>query len=432
MKKLLRAFFCFAAMISYGQFAQAALDLELTQGVDGAVPMAVIPFSGNSQFNQELTQVIATDLRNSGHFHILDAKKINATPHSQQEINNNYWRGFDLDSLVVGSVEPASDGKFTVKFQLVNLYSDKHNALLLSKHYTTDKNNFRALAHVIADQIFEKLLGKKGVFSTHIAYVLVSGDSIKNRKYNLMVADIDGHNQQPLVTSAEPIMSPTWSPNGKRIAYVSFEAHKASIYVQTVLTGERKKIADFKGINGAPAWSPDGNKMAVVLSKTGFPKIYLLDINTEKLTQITKGWAIDTEPSFSPDGQSLIFTSNRGGGPQIYRVSVARGRPQRISFDGNYNATASYTNDGKSVVMLHKDSGRFCIAVLSLETGMLDILTDSGDNQSPSVAPNDEMVAFATKYRGRQVLGMVSRDAKIRLRLPAQEGDVREPSWSPA
>lgn len=432
MKKLLRRSLCVALLFCYGLSATAALDLELTQGVDGAVPMAVIPFSGNAQFDSELGQVIAADLNNSGHFHILDAKKISATPHSQSEINNDYWRGFDLDSLVVGSVEPATNGKFTVKFQLVNLYSDKQNALLLSKHYTTDKSNFRALAHVIADQVFEKLLGKKGVFSTHIAYVLVSGDNLKSRRYNLMVSDIDGHNQQPLVTSVEPIMSPTWSPDGKRIAYVSFEAHKASIYVQTVLTGERKKIADFSGINGAPAWSPDGKKMAVVLSKTGFPKIYLLDVTTEKLTQLTDGWAIDTEPSFSPDGQSLIFTSNRGGGPQIYRINVSGGRPQRITFDGNYNATASYTNDGKSIVMLHKDNKDFCIAVLNLDNGMLDILTDSGDTQSPSVAPNDEMVAFATKYRGRQVLGMVSRDAKIRLRLPAQEGDVREPAWSPA
>lgn len=423
-------------MMSFCVASYAALDLELTQGVDGAVPIAIVPFGDESALGaKQITNVIQADLQTSGHFRVLPVNKLPEQPTHFTQVNLAKWRKLGVDNIVIGTVHQKPDGKFKIAYQLMNLYEQKTHqnttSVLLNKNFTMGKNSVRVLAHHISDQIFEKLLGKKGVFSTHIAYVLVRDSNKKSPLYQMIVSDIDGHNQQALVTSIEPIMSPAWSPDGKRIAYVSFEGHKAAIYAQVVATGQRQKLADFKGINGAPAWSPDGRSLAVVLSKTGFPKIYTLNLDSRKLKQLTRGWAIDTEPSYTPDGQHIIFMSNRGGGPQIYQIPVQGGSIERLTFEGRYNSTASYTSDGKYLVMLHKESGKFHIALQDMTNGQLDILTDSGRNQSPSLAPNDDMVVFATRFGTKQVLGMVSRDAKIRIRIPAGEGDVREPAWSP-
>lgn len=421
------------SLILYSTVSMAALDLELTQGVDGAIPIAIVPFA-NQSGAQTISKIIVNDLRNSGHFRIISEKKFPASPHQVNQVNSADWRKLNVDNLVVGEVNQTEQG-YEVNFALVNVYG-KHQAsmqptVVMSKKIRFNSSNTRTLAHRISDAIYSQLTGKPGVFSTHIAYILQT-EKGKNLRYKLVVADIDGYNPQVLLSSKEPIMSPAWAPDSKNIAYVSFEGHRAGVYLQNVATGKRQIVAKFPGINGAPAWSPDGKQMAVVLSKTGYPKIYLYDLANQTLRQLTDGWAIDTEPTFSPDGEDIYFTSNRGGGPQIYRIPVAGGRIERITYRGGYNVTPRLTSDGETLVILHKENGMFMIAKQDLSSGRLELLTDHRRDQSPSLSPNDEMILFATKMGLRQVLGMVSIDGKIRLRLPAQEGEVREPAWSRA
>lgn len=411
--KILKKSILFLLFLNLSAFA--ALELELTQGMEGALPISINPFKAESALEQSLTSVIKADLQNSGRFHVLG-------------------EGRKVDNMLVGKVTKAGPGQFKVEYDLVdtvNAQNSEERNVLLTKTYAFSEKNARAVAHRIADDVFQKLIGKRGVFSTKIAYVLVKNKSGKPNKYHLMVADADGHSPHPLLTSDEPIMSPRWAPDGKRIAYVSFEKKRASIYVQDIHTGKRDLVSQFYGINGAPAWSPDTKRLAIVLSKSGHPNIYILDMDTKELKQLTNGWSIDTEPAWSPDGRTLIFTSNRSGGPQIYQIDPKGGQPERVTYNGTYNTTASFTRDGHSIVMLHKDRGMFVIAMQDLDTDRVDILTDTGRDQSPSLSPNDDMVLFATRFGRRQVLGMVSVDSRVRLRLPAQEGDVREPAWSP-
>ena len=417
MKMLKKSIFFFL-FLSFATFA--ALELELTQGMEGALPIAIKTFNDEPLLQQSLTSIVKADLQNSGRFHVVKKDR-------------------KVDNILVGKVSRAGAGQYKVEFDLADALNSNeptegglNKTVLLTKTYIFSEKNTRAVAHRIADDIFQKLIGKKGAFSTKIAYVLVKNKMGKPNKFHLMVADADGHNPHPLLTSDEPIMSPQWSPDGKRIAYVSFEKKRASIYVQDVHTGKRELVSQFYGINGAPAWSPDAKKLAIVLSKSGRPNIYTLDVATKELKQLTNSWTIDTEPAWSPDGKTLIFTSNRSGGPQIYQINSKGGSPERITYNGTYNTTASFTSDGRSIVMLHKDRGMFVIALQDLDTDRVDILTDTGRDQSPSLSPNDDMVLFATRFGRRQVLGMVSVDSRVRLRLPAQEGNVREPAWSPA
>ncbi len=405
-----------------------ALDLELTQGFDGAIPIAVVPFSGEAGDDNAISNVVVSDLSYCGRFRVMAKNKMTQLPHAVESVNKSAWQQLGMDNLVVGKVE-RNGNKIHVTYQLIDIYGKE--GVLLDRTFTADDRNLRSLAHHISDQIYEQLIGKKGFFSTHIAYVLIQGNEGPLKRYNLIVADADGYSPQKLLVSKEPIMSPRWSFDGKQIAYVSFEGQRASIYVQNVMTGARRVVAAFPGINGAPAWSPDNSKLAMVLSKSGVPKIYVMNLSTNQLTQITDGFSIDTEPRWSPDGKSLIFTSNRSGsGPQIYQVSAFGGSIKRLTFNGNYNASGNFTPDGKSIVLLHQEEGVFSIGRLDLTNSHFQILTDTTRDQSPSVAPNGDMLLYATRHNDRQVLGMVSIDGRIQLRLPAQEGDVREPAWS--
>ncbi len=398
-----------------------ALDLELTQGINSALPIAINSF-GSDAGAQEIGQIIQNDLTLSGQFKIVSGPD---GANAQSSVAT--LRQLGADSVVVGNVNRVGN-RYEVSFKLADAVANGNT--LLSKTYQINSNEIRPLAHHISDEVYQKLTGERGIFSTRIAYISVQRNAQRTR-YSLEVADADGHNPQSLLVSPEPIMSPSWSPNGREISYVSFEKKRAQIFTVSVETGKRRLITSFPGINGAPAWSPDGRHLAVVLSKSGTPKIYNVDISNGSMKQLTFGDSIDTEPRFSPDGQSLLFTSGRGGSPQIYRLSLANGQISRVTFEGNYNARASYTPDMKNIVMLHREDRQFNIGLQSVSGGPVSNLTFSGRDESPSVSPNSRLVLYATHYQDRGVLGIVSIDGRIRMRLPAREGDVQEPAWSP-
>ena len=425
------------------------LDLELTKGIDSAIPIAIVPFQfqGSQKPATDLNEILSSDLTDSGQFKLLDPNDMDQKPATLSDIDLNYWRDQNVDDVVVGTINSAGGNGYRVSYQLVDLYKDKtlnriptgasrilnvvNNPVLLNENYTVRENNLRRLAHRIADTIYEKILGVKGIFSTKLAYILVKRPPNAEPQYLLEVADADGYNPRAILVSTDPIMSPAWSPDGRKIAYVSFEKRHAAIYISDLATGNRTLITRFPGINGAPAFSPDGNKLALVLSKGGSPKIFIMDLRTRQLMQITQGWAIDTEPDWAPDGKSLIFTSNRSGGPQIYQVNLANHQVQRLTFVGDYNAKASFSPDGKSIVLLHRDEGMFDIAKQDLETGDVIVLSNFGDDQSPSIAPNGKMIIYASRDGDQGILKLVSDDGRVKLSLPENQGEVREPAWSP-
>ncbi|MCP0914481.1 MULTISPECIES: Tol-Pal system beta propeller repeat protein TolB [Legionella] len=403
------------------QIALAAVDLELTQGVNAALPIGINAFSGAQQVAQ-LQDIIEGDLRFSGQFKIIQ------TPGTSNPAPVAMWREAGADSVLSARMNQIGSNYYDVNYELADAAA--HGRLLLSKSYQVRSEDLRALAHHISDEVYQKLTGERGVFSTRIAYVLVQRNG-KNARYFLEVADVDGHNPQSLLVSSEPIMSPSWSPDGRQIAYVSFEKKRAQIFTVSVETGKRRLVTDFPGINGAPAWSPDGRELAVVLSKAGTPKIYTVDLSSGAMKQLTFGEAIDTEPRYSPDGRSLLFTSGRGGSPQVYRLSLADGKISRMTFTGNYNARASYTPNQRQMVMLHREDGHFNIGVQNMDTGQVTKLTFSPMDESPSIAPNGRLILYATRYQDKGVLAMVSVDGRARTRLPSRDGDVQEPAWSP-
>lgn len=398
-----------------------ALDLELTQGINSALPIAINTF-GSDSAAQEAAQVIENDLTLSGQFRIVSGPQ---GANAQASVGT--LRQLGADSVVTGHITK-SGNNYEISFTLTDAVAN--GATLLTKTYQINANQLRPLAHHISDEIYQKLTGERGIFSTRIAYISVQR-SQRGAHYSLEVADADGHNPQSLLVSSEPIMSPSWAPNGKNISYVSFEKKRAQIFTVSVETGQRRLITSFPGINGAPAWSPDGSQLAVVLSKSGMPKIYTVDVNNGSMKQLTFGDAIDTEPRYSPDGKSILFTSGRGGSPQIYRLSLADGQVGRVTFEGNYNARASYTPDMKNIVMLHRDDKQFNIGLQNASGGPIVSLTFSGRDESPSVAPNGRLVLYATHNNDKGVLGIVSLDGRIRMKLPARDGDIQEPAWSP-
>jgi len=405
--------------------ARAALTIEIIGTGASQFPIAVVPFRAEAGLAQALTPVVSADLARSGVFRMVDSGGLNPPPYEPPDVNYANWRARGADAVVIGSVAPLPDGRYDVRFRLMDVAKQ---AQLAGFAYTADATQLRLTAHRIADVIYEVLTGDKGVFSTRIAYIVKKG-----KRYELQVADADGYGARTVLSSDDPIVSPSWSPDGMRLAYVSFENKtKPVVYVQSLMTGQRQAVANYWGSNSAPTWSPDGRTLAVVLSKEGGSQIYF--INTDGRGQprrMTHSSAIDTEPNFSPDGELLLFTSDRGGSPQIYGMPAAGGDPRRLTFEGSYNVTPRFSPDGKSFTFIQRNGGRFNVAVQDMTTRQVQVLTDGVIDESPSFAPNGRMILYATEVRGRGILSAVSSDGRVKQRLTEDAGDVREPAWGP-
>ncbi|MCG6942679.1 MAG: Tol-Pal system beta propeller repeat protein TolB [Thiohalocapsa sp.] len=407
--------------------AQAKLTIEITGGVEGAQPIAVVPFGDvdGARPDVDIADVVAADLARSGKFKPMPRREMLMTPHREEDVDIREWQLLAMNSLVVGEVMPRAGGGYDIHYELLDVFSGKK---LLADTVSSTSKGLRNAAHRIADAIYEDLTGEPGIFATRIAYVTSSG---RNSRVVLRVADADGYNAQTIVDSAEPIMSPNWSPDARKLAYVSFEGRHSAIYVQDLASGRREQVASYEGINSAPAFSPDGRKLAMSLSKDGNPDIYVLDLTTRQLTRLTDHYAIDTEPAWSPDGSQLVFTSDRGGKPQIYRMSAAGGPAQRVTFEGDYNAAASYSPDGNALVMVTREGGRFRVVVTDTNGGSRRYVSSGPLDESPSFAPNGDMVIYATQNNGRGVLVATPLSSGASHRLSQDSGEVREPAWSP-
>jgi len=427
MKKLL----IFIVLLFCQMAHSAPLTIEITESEMGALPIAVVPFGwqGPGQApSEDIAAIIDADLKRSGRFKTMPSKDMIASPHTGTNVDFRDWRVLGMESLVVGQVKPNGVGGYIVRFQLFDVFKGEQ---LTGYSIPTTARDLRATAHHISDLIYEKLTGQRGAFATRVAYITSIAHAEGQRKMALQVADADGYHPQTIVTSTEPLMSPAWSPDGLKLAYVSFEKGRPSIFVQEVYTGKRQRVASFKGINGAPAWSPDGRKLALTLSKDGNPDIFILDLAKRTLLPLSRHYAIDTEPAWSPDGKYIIWTSDRGGRPQIYRIPSGGGKAERITFEGKYNARASYSPDGKLITMVTQIGREFRISVLDLASSQLQVLSDGSLDESPSFAPNGSMVIYATKIKGQGELAAVSVDGRVKQRLALQVGDVREPAWAP-
>ena len=403
--------------------AAAQLAIEITGAGANRLPVAVADFYGDRLLGQTLTGVMKADLERSGLFKLLDAGSLLMTENTPANFDDLRSRG--ADALISGSLSAArsADGRLETRMRLLDV---PKQASLATQSYVSQPQQLRAVAHRIADLVYEKLIGERGIFSTHIAYVVKTAG-----RYALQIADADGMNPQTALTSREPIISPTWSPDGTRIAYVSFEAKKPVVYVHVLATSRRHVAANFKGSNSAPAWSPDGQKLAVVLTKDGGSQLFTVNADGSGVRRLASSRGIDTEPQYSADGQFIYFTSDRGGSPQIYRIPAQGGDAERITFDGPYNVTPRPSPDGRSLAYISRRDGRFQVALMDLASRQSLILTDTQKDESPSFSPNGRMILYATEVGGRGLLAAVSRDGRVKQRLSIPAADVREPAWGP-
>lgn len=402
--------------------AQAQLRIEITGVGSNQLPIAVASFQKNGTAPQEIDAIVRADLQRSGLFRLVDAGN---TPLSETtKVALPDWKGRGADALVVGSVTRLADGRYDVRYRL---FDTVKQVQLDAQSLVTRPRDLRLAAHTLADRIYEKLTGAPGFFATRIAYVVQKG----KKAYELQIADSDGENSQVALARPEPIISPTWAPDGIRMAYTSFESGKAVVYLHTLNTGERRVLANFSGSNSAPAFSPDGKTLAVALSKDGITQIYSLNTDGSGMRRLTQSGAIDTEPRFSPDGRFIYFTSDRGGSPQIYRMGTDGSGVTRVTFQGDYSVTPRISPDGKQVAYVSRRDGRFQVQVLDLATAQETTVTDTANDESPSFAPNGRMLLYATQVGGRGVLALASSDGRFRARIPNVSGDVNEPTWGP-
>ncbi|MDD4928969.1 MAG: Tol-Pal system beta propeller repeat protein TolB [Gallionella sp.] len=408
-------------MLAHTSLSFAALSIEIIGAGENQIPVSLVPLGGDEKLSREINEVVTGDLQRSGLFRIVDAS--GKSPHEPSEVNYTDWQLRGAVALAIGTVAAQADGRIEARFRLLDVL--KH-VELVGQAVSASDGQVRAVGHRIADLIYEKLTGDKGVFSTRIVYVNRQG-----KTFSLIVADSDGYNEHVVLKQNEPIMSPSWSPDGSHLAYVSFETGHAAVIVQSLYTNLRKVVADFPGSNSAPAWSADGRQLAVVLTRDGSSQIYLMRPDGSDLRRITFSGGIDTEPNFSPDGQFILFTSDRGGSAQVYRMPAAGGAAQRLTFAAGNSYSPRHSPDGKSFVFAHLTGGQFYIAMQDFQTTQMVMLTEGGWEKKPSFAPNGKIILFASEARGRGILATVSSDGRVRQHMFTQSGDAREPVWGP-
>ena len=419
----LRTLFFALSLLVWLPAARAALEIQVIGGADNKLPVALVAFQpAPAQPAPALTDIVAGDLGRTGLFQLLPTAGA-PQPHTPAEVDYALWRGRGADALVIGQVLPLAGGRFEVRFRLLDV---PRRVQLAAFSYNIAREQWRATAHQIANVVHEKLTGVKGAFDSRIAYVQKQG-----RRFELRIADADGEQPRTVVRSGESIISPVFSPDGGKLAYVSFEDKKPIVYVQSLGNGQRRRVAAFKGSNSAPAWSPDGRTLAVVLTRDGRSQIYAIPADGGSPTRLSRSQGIDTEPVYSRDGRTLFFTSDRGGNPQIYSMPAGGGEARRVSFAGNYNVSPAVSPDGRHLVYVSRDGGRFRVTLQELASGQTRVLTDSAHDESPSFAPNGQSVLYATVTGGRGVLGVASLDGKTRARLSESGIDAREPDWGP-
>ncbi len=428
---MIRHLICLAGLMALlaSPVLRAELTIEINRGADNPTRVAISPILLRSgALPEDVSSIVSDDLQRSGLFEPVDRANMLSYPRTVNEVYYRDWRVLGVEYLVVGDAVRQPDGRIDVNFTLLEVHSERK---VFTKQVQGYQNNIRDIAHFVSDRVYEAVTGIRGAFSTRIAYVTAMTDSSQSMVFRLMVADADGARERMLLESREPIMSPGWSPDGKELVYVSFETGRPAIFRQRLSDASREQLTNFQGLNGAPSWSPDGRQLALVLSKDGNPEIYLFDLASKQFTRVTRNFAIDTEPNWTPDGKSIIFTSDRGGRPQVYRQNLASGNVERLTFRGDYNARPRLAPDGRTMVMVHADNGNFHIATQDLITGDLRVLTETFLDESPTVAPNGAMCLYATKRGKSGLLAAVSLDAGVKYFLPARNGDVREPAWSP-